>query len=272
MKRTLYILSFILTLFVTVSLQAQVVPQTKKDKLVLNVYPYDAYVGFYSSFIGAIPSQYTTDVNGIVRISDNIISLKTKDQFYAQIRIEVDKGYVDVWKGDPNWVSARKMSDENGKLNEPFDVRFITVNNLTREDNDLTISIYLIKEDKLIVRKRFQLNPVIRYDYFPVLYYTDFDGNERRYDFRPLSSLPINYDAPMRLAVDDGWGKMYKADQFVVMDPDVMYNVIPKCIGDTFTTIARKTIQNSKSSVFISHVVFYVEGGKHSAKCIELKK
>ncbi len=93
MKIKLYILTLILLNLLTFSSTVNAQILEKDDTKTLSILPFNYIVnGSFDIITNNSLKKYFVNVNGAIRIDDNTIALKTKDQFYAQIKVEVDKG------------------------------------------------------------------------------------------------------------------------------------------------------------------------------------
>ncbi len=249
MKRKLYILALILLNLITFTSTSYAQILEKNDTKKLLIYPYNFKVEGHFDIKSNNPlKKYFVDVNGILRIDEKTIALKTKDQFYAQIRVEVYKGSLFLgglseYKG-PGYHGKHRVNVREGRLPSPIDINGWGVNRLSMEDRDITISIYDQNTNELLEKKRYKLYPDTVYQYQAKMLYTNLSGEEKEYNGIGRLRPDINYNLPIRIVVDDGWDRTYKVTSFLITGTDAMYNTIPQPHpGDTLTSYEKSHLK-----------------------------
>ncbi|MEE1176059.1 MAG: hypothetical protein U0K71_03550, partial [Paludibacteraceae bacterium] len=215
MKIKLYILTLILLNLLTFSSTVNAQILEKDDTKTLSILPFNYIVNGSFDIITNNPlKKYFVNVNGAIRIDDNTIALKTKDQFYAQIKVEVDKGRlvlggINETQG-PGYHYNKRISISEGKLDFPVDINCWSVNRLSMDDKDITISIYDFNTDQLLEKKKYILKPdTFRGGPYPKLCYTNLAGEEVKFTYGKIGD-DIDYSKPMKIVAEDIWDKSYK--------------------------------------------------------------
>ncbi|MEE1062552.1 MAG: hypothetical protein UH071_02710, partial [Paludibacteraceae bacterium] len=186
MKGKLYILALILLNLLTfnTAIDAQILE--KDETKSLHIYPFNYIVrGSFDTQTNNPLKDYFININGVIRIGDNSIKLKKKDHLQAKIRIEVNKGRLNLGgktKYKHNYKRIESVSE--GKLDNPVDIDEWSVNRLSIEDKDITISIYDNNTGQLLEEKKYKLKPdSVRGVPYPKLCYTNLAGEEVKFTY-----------------------------------------------------------------------------------------
>ena len=168
------------------TVQAQILEST--ESLRLSIYPSDLIVrGSFNIKTDNPLKEYFVNIDGVIRIGDNSIKLKKKDKPHAKIRIEVNKGRLNLGGKTPkkgpkytyNYDYKRIESVSEGKLDNPVDIDEWSVNRLSIEDKDITISIYDNNTGQLLEEKKYELKPDSVFGCpYPKLCYTNLAGED----------------------------------------------------------------------------------------------
>ena len=97
MKKSIYILTLILLNLLTFSSTVNAQILEEDDTITLDIHPnYLATRGRFNINIDNPLNKYFVNINGVIRIDDKSIKLKKKDQPHARIRIQVNKGRLNL--------------------------------------------------------------------------------------------------------------------------------------------------------------------------------
>ena len=278
MKIKLYILTLILLNLLTFSSTVNAQILEKDDTKTLSILPFNYIVNGSFDIITNNPlKKYFVNVNGAIRIDDNTIALKTKDQFYAQIKVEVDKGRlvlggINETQG-PGYHYNKRISISEGKLDFPVDINCWSVNRLSMDDKDITISIYDFNTDQLLEKKKYILKPdTFRGGPYPKLCYTNLAGEEVKFTYGKIGD-DIDYSKPMKIVAEDIWDKSYKVCSCNIRT--YMCEMVSNTTnGDTLTERQKNIIQNLPKGHFtyISDIIIETKGRKSYIAPIEIRK
>ena len=278
MKIKLYILTLILLNLLTFSSTVNAQILEKDDTKTLSILPFNYIVNGSFDIITNNPlKKYFVNVNGAIRIDDNTIALKTKDQFYAQIKVEVDKGRlvlggINETQG-PGYHYNKRISISEGKLDFPVDINCWSVNRLSMDDKDITISIYDFNTDQLLEKKKYILKPdTFRGGPYPKLCYTNLAGEEVKFMYGEIGD-DIDYSKPMKIVAEDIWDKSYKVCSCNIRT--YMCEMVSNTTnGDTLTERQKNIIQNLPKGHFtyISDIIIETKGRKSYIAPIEIRK
>lgn len=252
----------------TSTVNAQILEKNEAKALLIS--PFNNKVnGTFDTESNSPLKKYFVNVNGILRIDEKSIALKPKDQFHAQIRVEVDKGSLFLGGRQKTEGYQFKVVKE-GKLDNPVDINKWGVNRLNYEDRDITISIYDIKTEKLLEQKKYKLNPdTIGKELYSQLNYIDTDGDEKSHlGFEGIYKSSVNFDAPMKVVVTNDWGDTYKVTSFRISQGDAMYSTLREnTVGDTISTSDKNYLRNIPKgrSVYITDIKYLKEGELNSS-------
>ena len=280
MKIKLYILTLILLNLLTFSSTVNAQILEKDDTKTLSILPFNYIVnGSFDIITNNTLKKYFVNVNGAIRIDDNTIALKTKDQFYAQIKVEVDKGRlvlggINETQG-PGYHYNKRISISEGKLDFPVDINCWSVNRLSMDDKDITISIYDFNTDQLLEKKKYILKPdTFRGGPYPKLCYTNLAGEEVKFTYGKIGD-DIDYSKPMKIVAEDIWDKSYKVCSCNVKDINSMCGWSTNTTnGDTLTERQKNIIRNLPKghSTYISDIIIETKGSKSYISPIEIHK
>lgn len=280
MKIKLYILTLILLNLLTFSSTVNAQILEKDDTKTLSILPFNYIVnGSFDIITNNSLKKYFVNVNGAIRIDDNTIALKTKDQFYAQIKVEVDKGRlvlggINETQG-PGYHYNKRISISEGKLDFPVDINCWSVNRLSMDDKDITISIYDFNTDQLLEKKKYILKPdTFRGGPYPKLCYTNLAGEEVKFTYGKIGD-DIDYSKPMKIVAEDIWDKSYKVCSCNVKSFNSMCEMGSNTTnGDTLTERQKNIIRNLPKghSTYISDIIIETKGRKSYIAPIEIRK
>ena len=278
MKKATYILTIIILSLLSVGATVQAQILEKNDTKTLHILPFNYIVkGSFDTKTNNPLKKYFVNVNGAIRIDDNTIALKTKDQFYAQIKVEVDKGRlvlggINETQG-PGYHYNKRISISEGKLDFPVDINCWSVNRLSIEDKDITISIYDFNTDQLLEKKKYTLKPdTFRGGPYPKLCYTNLAGEEVKFTYGKIGD-DIDYSKPMKIVAEDIWDKSYKVCSCNIRTYtcEMVSNTTN---GDTLTERQKNIIRNLPKghSTYISDIIIETKGRKSYIAPIEIRK
>lgn len=260
-------------LSVGATVQAQILEST--ESLRLSIYPSDLIVrGSFKIKTDNPLKDYFININGVIRIGDNSIKLKKKDHLQAKIRIEVNKGRLNLGgktKYKHNYKRIESVSE--GKLDNPVDIDEWSVNRLSIEDKDITISIYDNNTGQLLEEKKYKLKPdSVRGVPYPKLCYTNLAGEEVKFTNGKIGD-DIDYSKPMKIVAEDIWDKSYKVCSCNIRTYtcEMVSNTTN---GDTLTERQKNIIRNLPKghSTYISDIIIETKGRKSYISPIEIRK
>lgn len=283
MKKSIYILTLIIMslLSMGVTVQAQILEST--ESLRLSIYPSDLIVrGSFNIKTDNPLKEYFVNIDGVIRIGDNSIKLKKKDKPHAKIRIEVNKGRLNLGGKTPkkgpkytyNYDYKRIESVSEGKLDNPVDIDEWSVNRLSIEDKDITISIYDNNTGQLLEEKKYKLKPdSVRGVPYPKLCYTNLAGEEVKFTNGKIGD-DIDYSKPMKIVAENIWGKTYKVCSHRVKYTYRMCEMMMPSDGDTLTEKEKSLIRELPKGkfIYISDIIIEIKGEKRQAGPIEIYK
>ena len=284
MKKSIYILTLIILSLLSVgaTVQAQILEST--ESLRLSIYPSDLIVrGSFNIKTDNPLKEYFVNIDGVIRIGDNSIKLKKKDKPHAKIRIEVNKGRLNLGGKTPkkgpkytyNYDYKRIESVSEGKLDNPVDIDEWSVNRLSIEDKDITISIYDNNTGQLLEEKKYKLKPdsVVGVGN-PKLCYTNLAGEDVKVISGKIGD-DIDYSKPMKIVVEDIWDRSYKVCSYNVKDLNSMCEMGANTTNeDTLTERQKNIILNLPKGgfTFISDIIIEIKGKKYHTAPIEIRK
>lgn len=255
--------------------QAQILE--KYETKTLLIYPSDLIVrGSFKIKTDNSLKDYFININGVIRIGDNSIKLKKKDHLQAKIRIEVNKGRLNL--GGKTKIKykhdyKRIESVSEGKLDNPIDIDEWSVNRLSIEDKDISISIYDNNTGQLLEEKKYKLKPdSVRGVPYPKLCYTNLAGEEVKFTNGKIGD-DIDYSKPMKIVAEDIWDKSYKVCSCNIRTYtcEMVSNTTN---GDTLTERQKNIIRNLPKghSTYISDIIIETKGRKSYISPIEIRK
>lgn len=243
-------------------------PQTK-DNYPLLVNPKEGYTnGDIYLFDESDFKLYFNYIDNIKRLDDKTILLKSKDYPGApvkdtEVRLVVDKGRI----------SARKYNQGNyleGEYQKPIGLSQWSVNKLTKEDKEITVSVYHNATNKLLGQTKYLLKPNIQYIDTPSLYYVDEKGNDNVLD-KPLSQLKMKSKKPIKIVVDDGWGEnRYKIIGFTLTDHTHSMKPWRSFAGDTLSADVTKAMKHGDK--YYVDAIYIKDGKEFHSKPIKIEK
>lgn len=258
------------------TVQAQFLEST--ESLRLSIYPSDLIVrGSFNIKTDNPLKEYFVNIDGVIRIGDNSIKLKKKDHLQAKIRIEVNKGILNLGgktklKNKHNYKRIESVSE--GKLDNPIDIDSWSVNRLSIEDKDITISIYDNNTGQLLEEKKYELKPdSVRGGPYTKLCYTNLAGEEIKFTYGKIGD-DIDYSKPMKIVVEDIWGKTYKVCSHRVEYTYRMCEMMMPSDGDTLTEKEKSVIRELPKGnfIYISDIIAEQNGRKYNKSPIEIRK
>jgi hypothetical protein len=276
MKKATYILSIIILSLLSVGATVQAQILEKYETKTLLIYPSDFIVeGSFKIKTDNPLKDYFININGVIRIGDNSIKLKKKDQPRAKTRIEVNKGRLNL--GGKTKIKykhdyERTESVSGGKLDNPIDIDSWSVNRLSIEDKDITISIYDNNTGQLLEEKKYKLKPdSVRGGPYTKLCYTNLAGEEVKFMYGKIGD-DIDYSKPMKIVAEDIWDRSYKVCSYNVKDFHSMCGMWSNTTnGDTLDKdIIRKLPKGH--TMFISDIIIEKEGIRRMMSPIEIRK
>lgn len=276
MKKSIYILTLIIISLLSMgaTVQAQILEST--ESLRLSIYPSDLIVrGSFKIKTDNPLKDYFININGVIRIGDNSIKLKKKDHLQAKIRIEVNKGRLNLGgktKYKHNYKRIESVSE--GKLDNPVDIDEWSVNRLSIEDKDITISIYDNNTGQLLEEKKYKLKPdSVRGVPYPKLCYTNLAGEEVKFTYGKIGD-DIDYSKPMKIVAEDIWDRSYKVCSYNLKSLNSMCGWSNTTNGDTLTERQKNIIRNLPKGHFtyISDIIIETKGSKSYISPIEIHK
>ncbi len=276
MKKATYILTIIILSLLSVGATVQAQFLEYENTLKLSVSPYSIDTGHDFRFVQDNPlEEYFVNIDGVIRIGDNSIKLKKKYQPHARIRIEVNKGRLKL--GGYTKEKRPKYRGSEGKLDIPVDIRSWYVDSLSIEDKDITISIYDNNTGQLLEEKTYKLKPdSVDCCYYPKLCYTNLDGKEVKVEYLKFKvDDDIDYSKPMKIVVENIWGKTYKVCSHCVDYRDYsMHNIMMPSDGDTLTEKEKSVIRELPKGkfIYISDIIAEQNGKKYNKSPIEIRK
>lgn len=280
MKKSIYILTLIIISLLSMgaTVQAQILEST--ESLRLSIYPSDLIVrGSFNIKTDNPLKEYFVNIDGVIRIGDNSIKLKKKDQPRAKTRIEVNKGRLNL--GGKTKIKykhdyKRIESVSEGKLDNPVDIDEWSVNRLSIEDKDITISIYDNNTGQLLEEKKYKLKPDSVFGCpYPKLCYTNLAGEDVKVESLKLKvDDDIDYSKPMKIVVENIWGKTYKVCSHRVKYTYRMCEMMMPSDGDTLTEKEKSLIRELPKGkfIYISDIIIEIKGEKRQAGPIEIYK
>lgn len=262
-------------LSVGATVQAQILEST--ESLRLSIYPSDLIVrGSFNIKTDNSLKDYFININGVIRIGDNSIKLKKKDHLQAKIRIEVNKGRLNLGgktKYKHNYKRIESISE--GKLDNPVNIDEWSVNRLSIEDKDITISIYDNNTGQLLEEKKYKLKPdSVRGGPYPKLCYTNLAGEEVKFMYGEIGD-DIDYSKPMKIVAEDIWDRSYKVCSYNLKSLNSMCEMGSNTTnGDTLTKREKNIIRNLHKghSTYISDIIIETKGRKGCIAPIEIRK
>ena len=277
MKKSIYILTLIIISLLSLGATAQAQILESTESLRLSIYPSDLIVrGSFKIKTDNSLKDYFININGVIRIGDNSIKLKKKDHLQAKIRIEVNKGRLNL--GGKTKIKykhdyKRIESVSEGKLDNPIDIDEWSVNRLSIEDKDITISIYDNNTGQLLEEKKYKLKPdSVRGVPYPKLCYTNLAGEEVKFTNGKIGD-DIDYSKPMKIVAEDIWDKSYKVCSCNIRTYtcEMVSNTTN---GDTLTERQKNIIRNLPKghSTYISDIIIETKGRKSYISPIEIRK
>ena len=284
MKKSIYILSIIILSLLSVgaTVQAQILEST--ESLRLSIYPSDLIVrGSFNIKTDNPLEEYFVNIDGVIRIGDNSIKLKKKYQPHARIRIEVNKGRLNLGGKTPkkgpkytyNYDYKRIESVSEGKLDNPVDIDEWSVNRLSIEDKDITISIYDNNTGQLLEEKKYKLKPdSVRGGPYPKLCYTNLAGEEVKFMYGEIGD-DIDYSKPMKIVAEDIWDRSYKVCSYNLKSFYSMCEMGSNTTnGDTLTKREKNIIRNLHKGgmIFLDDIIIEKEGIRRQIFPIEIRK
>ncbi|MEE1062550.1 MAG: hypothetical protein UH071_02700 [Paludibacteraceae bacterium] len=275
MKKSIYILTLIIISLLSMgaTVQAQFLEST--ESLRLSIYPSDLIVrGSFNIKTDNPLKEYFVNIDGVIRIGDNSIKLKKKYQPHARIRIEVNKGRLNLSGISKVTKSKSSQGIVEGRLETPVDINFWTVNQLNIDDKDITISIFDINTEQLLEEKTYKLKPdTVRGCPYPKLCYTNLAGEEVKFTYGKIGD-DIDYSKPMKIVVEDIWGKTYKVCSHRVEYTYRMCEMMMPSDGDTLTEKEKSVIRELPKGkfIYISDIIAEQNGRKYNKSPIEIRK
>lgn len=275
MKKSIYILTLIIISLLSMgaTVQAQILEST--ESLRLSIYPSDLIVrGSFNIKTDNPLKEYFVNIDGVIRIGDNSIKLKKKYQPHARIRIEVNKGRLNLSGISKVTKSKSSQGIVEGRLETPVDINFWTVNQLNIDDKDITISIFDINTEQLLEEKTYKLKPdTVRGCPYPKLCYTNLAGEEVKFTYGKIGD-DIDYSKPMKIVVEDIWGKTYKVCSHRVEYTYRMCEMMMPSDGDTLTEKEKSVIRELPKGkfIYISDIIAEQNGRKYNKSPIEIRK
>lgn len=228
MKRNLCILIWTLLNLLFVSKVNAVLPS--EDILSLGLAGKNTHINGDFTLKESDPlTKYFVDVNGIIRVNNRSIKIKTKDQFSAQIRVEVDKGILRFYKiNDWDYRRLIKILPEGEKFS-PINLVSWNIYGLSMDTKDITISIYKQATNELLEQKRYKLKgDTVGKEFYALLEYTDINGNIQRCSDQGRITLDsVNFDAPIRVVVTNDWDETCKVKSFEFMSDGMPNTLLP---------------------------------------------
>ena len=277
MKKSIYILTLILLNLLTFSSTVQAQILEKYETKTLLIYPSDFIVeGSFKIKTNNPLKDYFININGVIRIGDNSIKLKKKDHLQAKIRIEVNKGRLNLGgktKYKHNYKRIESVSE--GKLDNPIDIDSWSVNRLSIEDKDITISIYDNNTGQLLEEKKYKLKPdSVRGGPYPKLCYTNLAGEDVKVISGKIGD-DIDYSKPMKIVAEDIWDRSYKVCSYNLKSFYSMCEMGSNTTnGDTLTKREKNIIRNLHKGgmIFLDDIIIEKEGIRRQIFPIEIRK
>ena len=277
MKKSIYILSIIILSLLSVGATVQAQILEKYETKTLLIYPSDFIVeGSFKIKTDNPLKDYFININGVIRIGDNSIKLKKKDHLQAKIRIEVNKGRLNLGgktKYKHNYKRIESISE--GKLDNPVNIDEWSVNRLSIEDKDITISIYDNNTGQLLEEKKYKLKPdSVRGGPYTKLCYTNLAGEEVKFMHGEIGD-DIDYSKPMKIVAEDIWDRSYKVCSYNLKSFNSMCEMGSNTTnGDTLTKREKNIIRNLPKghSTYISDIIIEKEGIRRQIFPIEISK
>ncbi len=275
MKKSIYILTLILLNLLTFSSTVNAQILEEDDTITLDIHPnYLATSGRFNIKTDNPLKEYFVNIDGVIRIGDNSIKLKKKYQPHARIRIEVNKGRLNLSGISKVTKSKSSQGIVEGRLETPVDINFWTVNQLNIDDKDITISIFDINTEQLLEEKTYKLKPdTVRGCPYPKLCYTNLAGEEVKFTYGKIGD-DIDYSKPMKIVVEDIWGKTYKVCSHRVEYTYRMCEMMMPSDGDTLTEKEKSVIRELPKGkfIYISDIIAEQNGRKYNKSPIEIRK
>lgn len=207
MKRKLCILIWTLLNLLFVSKVNAVLPN--EDILTLGLADKHTHINGEFSLKESDPlRKYFVDVNALIRVDDRSIKIKTKDQFSAQIRVEVDKGILHFCKTNKYVYNHRFNKNlPEGENFSPINLVSWNIYGLSMDTKDITLSIYKQNTNELLEQKKYVLKgDTVGKEFYALLEYTDINGNiQRCSEGTTVTRDSVVFDAPMRVVVTNDW-------------------------------------------------------------------
>lgn len=276
MKKATYILSIIILSLLSVGATVQAQILEKYETKTLLIYPSDFIVeGSFKIKTDNPLKEYFVNIDGVIRIGNNSIKLKKKDHLQAKIRIEVNKGILNLGgktklKNKHNYKRIESVSE--GKMDNPVDIDEWSVNRLSIEDKDITISIYDNKTGQLLEEKKYELKPdSVRGGPYTKLCYTNLAGEEVKFMYGKIGD-DIDYSKPMKIVAEDIWDRSYKVCSYNVKDFHSMCGMGSNTTnGDTLDKDIIRNLPKGHT-MFISDIIIEKEGIRRMMSPIEIRK
>lgn len=276
MKKATYILSIIILSLLSVGATVQAQILEKYETKTLLIYPSDFIVeGSFKIKTDNPLKEYFVNIDGVIRIGNNSIKLKKKDHLQAKIRIEVNKGILNLGgktklKNKHNYKRIESVSE--GKMDNPVDIDEWSVNRLSIEDKDITISIYDNNTGQLLEEKKYKLKPdSVRGGPYTKLCYTNLAGEEVKFMYGEIGD-DIDYSKPMKIVAEDIWDRSYKVCSYNLKSFNSMCGMGSNTTnGDTLDKdIIRKLPKGY--SMLITDIIIETKGRKSYMAPFEIRK
>ena len=279
MKKATYILSIIILSLLSVGATVQAQILEKYETKTLLIYPSDFIVeGSFKIKTDNPLKDYFININGVIRIGDNSIKLKKKDQPRAKTRIEVNKGRLNLGgktKIKYKYDYERTESVSEGKLDNPVNIDEWSVNRLSIEDKDITISIYDNNTGQLLEEKKYKLKPdSVRGGPYTKLCYTNLAGEEVKFMDGEIGD-DIDYSKPMKIVAEDIWDRSYKVCSYNLKSLNSMCEMWSYTTnGDILTKEDKDIIRKLPKGgmILISDIIIEKEGIRRLMSPIDIRK
>lgn len=278
MKKSIYILSIIIMSLLSLGATAQTQFFEYEDTLKLSIWPRHIETGNKFRFVQDNPlMKYFVNIDGVIRIGNNSIKLKKKDHLQAKIRIEVNKGILNLGgktklKNKHNYKRIESVSE--GKMDNPIDIDSWSVIGLSIDDKDITISIYDNNTGQLLEEKKYKLKPdSVRGCCDLKLCYTNLAGEKVKFTYGKIGD-DIDYSKPMKIVAEDIWDRSYKVCSYNIKDYGTCAMWAYTINGDTLTEREKNIIRDLPKghATYISDIIIEIKGEKRQAGPIETRK
>lgn len=199
MKMRFNIIALICAMYLLLGITTQAQTSNVEDDSVLELYSDGSFAKDISSIISVADyKKYFTDIIHITRVNSNTILLQSRNFTYPTIRIEISNGNPKVCKHSGKNILDYLTIQEGTILRQPVQVQYCVVRNINQDNNDITISIYQHKQNKLLGQKTYTLNSITHY----------------HYKARLVNNQVLAYD---------GFGKEFKVTSFVLKTFDSIH-------------------------------------------------